>query len=100
METAQEPLSALLRRYADETGEPRDVPRISFEEAVARGDDPLHVLPYLAGLGIVVRTMDDLLMINGDGGEEEISAFPVEEGVAVVVASDGAWLLFQRGAAL
>ncbi len=99
METTPEPLSTLLRRYADDDSDLAAVPRIRFDEAVERGDDPLHLLPYLAGLGIAVRTIDDLLKINGDNAEEEISAFPVEEGVAVVVASDGAWLLFERGGA-
>lgn len=90
-----ETLAALLRRYRDEHDEPRDVPRVSLAEAVARGDDPLHILPYLAGLGLAVRSLDDLLLVNGDGAEEELHAFRVAEGVAVTVASDGLWVLFE-----
>jgi hypothetical protein len=40
MNTAPEPLRALLRRYVGENDEPRDVPRVSFAEAVKHGDDP------------------------------------------------------------
>lgn len=95
-ETGQpETLAALLRRYRGDHDEPRDVPRISLAEAVRRGDDPLHVLPYLAGLGLAVRTLDDLLLINADDAEEEIHSFRVAEGVAVTVASDGLWMLFE-----
>lgn len=89
-----ETLAALLRRYCDQNDEPRDVPRIRFQDAVASGDDPLHLLPYFAGLGITVRTLDDLLSINDDETEEEIHSFRVVEGVAVTMASDGLWLLF------
>ena len=99
MDPATETLGALLTRYAGDNDEPRDVPRIRFDEALRRGDDPLHVLPYLAGLGIPVRSIDDLLRINDDDTEEEIHAFRVVEGIAVVVASDGNWLLFEQGAA-
>jgi hypothetical protein len=99
MNTAPETLGALLKRYAGDNDEPRDVPRIRFDEALQRGDDPLHILPYLAGLGISVRSIDDLLRINSDDTEEEIRAFRVVEGVAVVMASDGLWLLFEPGAA-
>jgi hypothetical protein len=99
MTLAPEPLSALLRRYAGENDEPCDVPRVRFDEAVKRGDDPLHILPYLASVGIVVENLEDLLRINRDVTEEDISAFRVAEGVAVVIASDGLWQLFEPGAA-
>ncbi len=59
----------------------------------------LHILPYLAGIGITVGTLDDLLAINDDDTEEEFHAFPVVEGVAVVMVSDGLWLLFEPAAA-
>ncbi|HEY1856959.1 hypothetical protein [Acidocella sp.] len=98
MDKAPETLRALLRRYAGENDEPRDVPRVRFDEAVRQGDDPLHILPYLASLGIAVETMDDLLRINRDGTEEEISAFRVAEGIAVVISSDAIWQLFEPGA--
>jgi hypothetical protein len=90
-----ETLTALLRRYCDQQDEPRDVPRISLADAVHRGDDPLHIIPYFATLGLPVRSLDDLLRINGDDTEEEIHCFRVAEGVAVTVASDGLWLLFE-----
>ena len=64
-----------------------------------RGDDPLHILPYLSSLGIMVETLEDLLLINREVTEEEISAFRVAEGIAVVIASDGLWQLFEPGAA-
>ncbi len=99
MNTATETLGELLQRYAGDNDERRDVPRIRFDETVKRGDDPLQILPYLAGLGIQVRSIDDLLRINDDDTEEEIRAFRVVEGIAVVMASDGNWLLFEPGAA-
>jgi hypothetical protein len=89
-----ETLEALLRRFCENFDEPRDVPRVSLTDAILRGDDPLHLLPYLAGLGMPVASLDDLLAINADDTEEEISAFRVAEGVAVTVASDGIWALF------
>jgi hypothetical protein len=99
MNSATETLGALLQRYAGDNDEPRDVPRVRFDEAVKRGDDPLHILPYLASLGIVVETLEDLLLINREVTEEDISAFRVAEGIAVVIASDGIWELFEPGAA-
>jgi hypothetical protein len=95
MTDTQETLEDLLRRFraAEEGGGP--VPRISLASALAAGDDPLHVLPYMAGLGMPVRTLADLLRINADQTEEEIHCFPVAEGVAVSMASDGLWLLFE-----
>jgi hypothetical protein len=95
MSNAPETLAALLRRYCDQPAEPSDVPRVSLGAAVRQGDDPLHVLPYFATLGLTVRSLDDLLKINGDDTEEEIHCFRVTEGVAVTVASDGLWLLFE-----
>jgi hypothetical protein len=95
MPVATETLAALLRRYRDPQDEPRDIPRVSLAEALRCGDDPLHILPYLAGLGTTIRTLDDLLLINGDETEEELHSFRVVEGVAVCLASDGLWLLFE-----
>ncbi len=94
MTETTETLDALLRRYCDQD-DPRDVPRVSLAEAIREGDDPLHILPYLAGVGITVHRLDDLLLINDDLAEEEIQAFRVAEGVAVSVASDSLWLLFE-----
>ena len=88
-----EPLAALLsRHHYDE--EPMEVHRASLAEALRGGNDPLKVVEYLAGLGIVVRGLDDLLKINDDASEEELHSFRVQEGVAVSIASDGAWVLF------
>lgn len=57
------------------------------------------VLDYLAGLGLSVMTLDDLVeAICGLEDEEELSAFRCQEGVAVANASDGWWLLFVDGA--
>jgi hypothetical protein len=89
-----ETLGALLRRYCEDFDEPRDVARVSLADAIRRGSDPLNLLPYLAGLGIAVASLDDLLAINADEGEEEIRCFRVAEGVAVTVATDGIWALY------
>ncbi len=94
MTETEETLAALLRRYCDPHDLPRDVPRVKFADAVRQGDDPLHVLPYLSGIGLTVRGIDDLLQVNDDEAEEELHCFRVAEGVAVTVASDGLWLLF------
>jgi hypothetical protein len=96
MSEQPETFAALLRRYRDGDGdEPGEVHRVSFAEAARSGDDPLHILKYLAGLGLAIASIDDLLQINGDETEEEIHCFRVAEGVAVSVASDGVWLLFE-----
>lgn len=95
MHDTTEPLAALLRRYCADNDEPRDVPKVSLADAIRRGDDPLHILPYLAGIGVPVASLDDLLAVNDDDTEEEIRSFRVAEGVAVTVASDGLWLLFE-----
>lgn len=95
MSTTHEPFAALLRRYCDDPDEPPDVPRVSFAEALRQGDDRLHILPYLAGLGLAIHALDDLLGVNEDDTEEELHCFRVAEGVAVTIASDGLWLLFE-----
>ena len=92
-----EPLDSLLRRYSG-VEEPQPIPRIRFDEALRQFDDPLHILPYLAGVGITVTNLDDLLLINADEEEEEIYCFRVQEGVAAVMASDDLWLLFEETA--
>ncbi len=95
MDTAQESLATVVGRYADPDGPPPDITRVSFALALREGDDPLHILPYLAGLGLAVTRLDDLLKVNDDETEEEVRSFRVAEGVAVTVASDGIWLLFE-----
>jgi hypothetical protein len=95
MQSTPETLDALLLRFGviDQLAA---VPRISLSAALARGDDhPRHIIRYLEGLGMPVSCLDDLLQINADDTEEEIHCFRVVEGVAVSVASDGAWLLFE-----
>lgn len=94
MRTTHETFAALLRRYCADHDEPRDVPRVSLAEAVRDGDEPLHIIAYFASLGLPVRSLDDLLRINDDAGEEDVHSFRVAEGVAVTVASDGLWQLF------
>ena len=94
METPQETLASLIGRYADPDQPPADVPRVSLAKALRDGDDPLHILAYLAGLGLDVSCLDDLLKINADDAEEEVRGFRVAEGVAMTVSSDGLWVLF------
>lgn len=93
-DTDIETLDVLLRRYSG-VEEPPQIPRIKFEEALRQRDDPLHIIPYMAGLGIEVRTIDDLFLLNDDPDEEELYCFRVVEGVAAVMASDDLWLLFE-----
>ena len=94
MAPTPEPLAALLRRYSDDPDAPPEVPRLSLAGALRDGDDPLHILSYLAGLGLTVQSLDDLLQINDAAAEEELHSFRVAEGVAVSLASDGLWQLF------
>lgn len=94
MEPPQETLASLIGRYLDPDGTPVQVPRVSLSAALREGDDPLHILRYLAGLGLSVSCLDDLLLINADEGEEELHGFRVAEGVAMTVSSDGLWVLF------
>jgi len=89
-----EKLEDVLRRYRDPAAVSSAVPHVSLAEAVAGSGDPLDVLAYLAGLGIPVRTLDDLMRINADPDEEEVRCFRVDEGVAVTIASQGEWLVF------
>jgi len=95
MSATHETLAALLRRYRDDDDEPQEVLRVSFAEATRSGDDPLHILPYLTGLGFAIHSLDDLLLVNDDETEDELHCFRVAEGVAVSLASDGLWLLFE-----
>lgn len=86
-----ETFEALVERHGGGGGR-----RVRLADALRPGGgDPLNVIAYLAGLGIPVRTLDDILAINGDPTEEELHAWRVTEGVAVSVASDGLWLLYE-----
>jgi len=91
-----ETLDELVRRHATGNDLPRPLPRVRFADALARGDDPLHLLPYLNELGVRIGTLEDLLAACTDSGEEEIEAFRVEEGVAVFLVTDGQWTVFTR----
>ena len=85
---------AIRHMYADSDG---DGAMTSLADALRTGDDLLHVLVYLNGLGCPVTTLPELLAaVRGleDEGEEELAAFECQEGVAVSAASDGRWLLF------
>ncbi len=95
MDNPKETLASLIGRYADPDEPAPTVPRVSLAAALRLGDDPLHVLPYLASLGIGVARLEDLLQVNGDETEEEVRCFRVAEGVVASVASDGLWLLFE-----
>ncbi len=88
-----ESFSMLMRRYAEDNDE-RSVVRARLQDALAGREDPMKIVEYMNGLGIEVHELNDLLKINRDLGEEELHAFPVMEGVAISVASDGLWVLF------
>lgn len=96
LSTQLETLDALVRRHAGGNELPRHTPYVSLTDALVRGDDPLHVLPYFADLGVQIANLEDLLTACTDAGEEEIEAFRVEEGVAVYLIVDGQWALFTR----
>ncbi len=89
-------LGELVRRHAEGNDLPRHVPHVRLADALARGDDPLHLIPYFADLGRRIDNLEDLLAACTDPGEEEIQAFRVDEGVAVFLAVDGLWALFTR----
>lgn len=74
-----------------------DVSIVSLSACLSSGNDPRCILAYLAGLGCTVTSLDDLLAaINDLNGEEELGAFPVRDGgVAVSIASHGAFVLFR-----
>ena len=91
-----EPLSRLLLRFG--VAKPlhgEEIVSVSLALALATGNDPLRLLDYLAGIGIVVSTLEDLLRINDVADEEELSAHRVAEGIALSVASEGEWVLFR-----
>jgi hypothetical protein len=95
-ESRAEPFSNLLRRFGvADSLEDAEVIRVSFASAFDTYNDPFGILGYLAGIGIVVRSLDDLMQVNGIADEEDLSAYRVAEGVAVTVASQGDWILFQ-----
>lgn len=82
----------MVALYADEDDDP-EIITVSLAAARA-GDDPRQILAYLVDLGIAVIILDDLLAINDVEDEEDLFAFRCREGVAISVASDGAWILY------
>ncbi len=94
MDEETQTLEALLARYSEIEKLP-DVQRIKFDDAVRTGEDPLHVIRYLATLGIEVREPADLLRLNDDDNEEELVCFKIPEGVAATINSDDSWLVFE-----
>jgi hypothetical protein len=85
----------LVARYAGEEFDPPETETVSLSASLANGHDPRRLVAYLGDLGIAVAALDDLLKINDVADEEELFAFPVLEGIALSIASDGAWVLFQ-----
>ncbi|HEY1856953.1 hypothetical protein [Acidocella sp.] len=95
-ETREKDLAAPLHHHAAGCDLPRYVSKIRFAEALARGDDPLHVLPYFADAGVKITSLEGVFAACNDPAEEELEAYRVEEGVAVHVAIDDQWLVFTR----
>ena len=91
METENEPIEALVRRFDED---PRAITRVSLSAALRDGKDPMKILSYLASLDILVAKLDDLCAINLDPTESELHAHRVAEGVAISLASDGLWILY------
>ena len=89
-------LDELIRQHAEGNDLPRHVPHLRLADALARGDDPLHLLPYFADLGTKIENLEDLLAACIDPGEEEIEAYRVEEGIAVYLVPDGQWAVFTK----
>lgn len=92
-----QPFADLLALYTSDPETPPLAEIVSLPQALVAGDDPWRIISYLSGLGIFVRTLDDLLRINEDDSEEELHAWHCREGVAISVASDNAWVLFIGG---
>lgn len=90
-----EPFNALTARHTVIDEQPPEVTRVSLSAALASDDDPQSILGYLAGLGIAVTRLSDLLLINRFADEEELYAHKVVEGVAISVASENLWVLFE-----
>jgi len=94
MQEHVETLEALLQRFSHIERLP-EVQRVKFAEALRQGDDPLHIIPYLASVGIQVQAPADLFRLNDHPDEEELTCFWVPEGVAASIASDDLWLVFE-----
>ena len=90
-----DPIPPPFRRLRAEYGQGDDpADEVSLAAALGGRGDPWRLLDYLAGLGVRVRALDELLAgVNQLPDEEELAAFACAEGVAVSMASDGRWLL-------
>ena len=84
----------LVVRYTDDPDDPPITEIVSLAAARVAGDDPWRIISYLAGIGIFVKTLPDFLAVNDEEGEEELHAWRCREGIAVSIASEGAWVLF------
>ena len=84
----------LVANYTDDPDDPPVTEIISLAAALVAGDDAWQIISYVAGIGLIVRELDDLLKINDDDSEEELHAWRSREGIAVSIASEGARVLF------
>ena len=84
----------LVATYTVDPDDPPITEIVSLAAALVAGDDPWRLISYVAGLGIFIKTLDDFLTINADEAEEELHAWPCREGIALSIASEGAWILF------
>lgn len=91
---ALESFQAVANRYGLDPEDEPDATTVSLESCLRTGADPRDIIRYLAGLGVRVRTPEDLLLINQLTDEEELSAFRCLEGVPVSHASDNWFVLF------
>ena len=72
----------------------RMVPRLTFEEALARVDIPFNALSYLISRGRRIESFDDLRVINdAHRNVEGIRFFAVDEGVAVSTCDALMWFV-------
>jgi hypothetical protein len=86
----------LRRRYSfgDDDDEPPTV--ISFATVAPARSDPGRILKYLHQLGYSVGSLGELHSTICALDDEDLGSFIVEGGsIAVTVASDGTWYLFE-----
>jgi len=84
----------LVATYTADPDAPPQTETISLAAALVAGDDPWGVIGYLAGIGIFVKELADFIAINADETEEELHAWPCQDGMAISIASEDVWLLF------
>ena len=89
-----EPFKRVQERFGGvKTANDDEVASISLEDVLDGITKRPSVLDYLAEVGIVVSSLDDLMLINDMADEEELSAHRVSEGIALATASQGEWIL-------